>query len=36
MISKSIDGTWDVSSSAAGGILTQIICRYYGFNWFKY
>jgi len=32
MISKSIDGTWDVSSSAAGGILTQIICRYYGFN----
>ncbi|MFV8226889.1 hypothetical protein [Christiangramia aquimixticola] len=30
MIGKSLDGSWEISVSTAGGILTEIIKKYYG------
>lgn len=32
MISKSVDGSWEVGIATAGSTLSQIICRYYGIN----
>ncbi|WP_447878531.1 AbiTii domain-containing protein [Serratia fonticola] len=32
MMVKSVDGSWGVGIAAAGAILSQIICRYYGIN----
>lgn len=32
MIGKSVDGVWGVGVASAGGILSQIICRYYGLS----
>lgn len=30
MVTKSVNGAWEVSVATAGSILSQIICRYYG------
>lgn len=32
MLDKSLDGSWGVSIASAGGVLSQIICRYFGIN----
>ncbi|MDP9080465.1 MAG: hypothetical protein M3O71_23830 [Bacteroidota bacterium] len=31
MINKSIEGTWEIGLATAGGILTEILKKYYGF-----
>lgn len=32
MLDKSLAGSWGVSIASAGGVLSQIICRYFGIN----